>query len=250
MKFVAGERAVFIPEIESLVISDLHIGFDYELLKNGIIIPSQIDEMEKRIERLFKITKAKRLVILGDVKHKVPGMSWKEEKDLQNFFSKLVKKFEVHITLGNHDASLATVIGNLVKIHSSRGFKIGEYGFFHGHAWPSKLLLKCKSLFMGHTHPSVQLKDRFGYRLFIPVWVMLEMKKEVGSRYGVELSKDLSLIVVPAFNKLVGNCVLNVKEDEELLGPILKSEFVDLNKSKIFTLEGTELGSLEELRSI
>jgi len=249
MRFISKNQAVFLPEIDSIVISDLHIGLEHELIKSGIVIPSQAERMEKRILKLIKMTNAKRLVILGDVKHQVPGISWREEKQIPSFLSTLSKVVEIHITLGNHDPSLTKLIeGTNVSVHSAKGFRIGDFGFFHGHAWPSRELLECKTVFMGHVHPAVELKDRFGYRTVIQVWVITRISKDIGKKYGLAVKRDVKLIVVPAFNRLIGACVLNSKREEELLGPLLRSEFVDMKNSKVYTLDGIELGTLGELR--
>jgi len=99
MKFIKNYPALFIPEIKTLVIADLHIGISYELYKSGINIPSQVKEMKKTIEKLIKQTKAKRLIILGDIKHDVPGISVQELREIPEFLKALSKKIKVEICL-------------------------------------------------------------------------------------------------------------------------------------------------------
>src|SRR5665811_943327 len=53
----------------TLVLADLHIGIEQELSLSGIHIPSQIDRRIERVFRFLSKVKARRVVLLGDIKH-------------------------------------------------------------------------------------------------------------------------------------------------------------------------------------
>ena len=146
IRFIKKHPALFISEIKALVIADLHIGISYELYKSGINIPSQVKQMKKTIGKLIKQTKAKRLIILGDVKHDVPGISVQELREIPEFLKTLSKKIKIEICLGNHDTYLKEILPEEIRLHGSKGFKIKKFGFNHGHAWPSKELITCDNL--------------------------------------------------------------------------------------------------------
>jgi len=55
---------------------------------------------------------------------------------------------------------------------------------------------------------------------------------------------------MPAFNDLLGGIPFNVKSKNELLGPVVRSDGVLLEKAEIFLLDGTYLGTLKELEKI
>jgi hypothetical protein len=169
MRFIKNHPVLFIKKIKSLVIADLHIGIEYELYKSGINIPSQISKTKKIIKKLIEQTKARCLVILGDVKHDVPGVSYQEIKEIPKFLNGLSKLIKVDICLGNHDTYLKELSPKEVKIHGSKGFRIGKFGFNHGHTWPSKELFLCDYLIISHIHPTIQFKDKLGYRIMEPV---------------------------------------------------------------------------------
>jgi hypothetical protein len=249
MKFIKNFPALFIQEIKTLVIADLHVGIEYELYKSGIKIPSQVDEMKKNIFYLIKKTKAKRFIILGDVKHDVPGISYQEMKEIPEFMKDLSQKIKVDVCLGNHDTYIKELSSEEITIHGSDGFKIGRFGFIHGHAWPSKKLLSCDFLITGHTHPVIQFTDKFGYRIIEPVWIKNRIDREkIKQRYKVETTGKLEFIIMPAFNRLLGGTPVNVnRNNDELLGPLLKNNFVNMNKSEIYLLDGTYLGKLKNL---
>jgi len=250
MKFIKNHPALFIPEIKSLVVADLHIGISYELYKSGINIPSQVKEMKETIEKLVKQTKAKRLIILGDVKHDVPGISIQEMREIPEFLKALSKKIKVEICLGNHDTYLKEILPEEIKLHGSKGFKINNFGFNHGHAWPSKELISCDNLIVSHTHPTIQFTDKFGYRIVEPVWIKGKIDQEkVKERYKVKKTGKLEVIIMPAFNDLLGGTPVNIKtKSDELLGPLLKNSFVNLDKSQLYLLDGTYLGMLKNIR--
>ena len=248
VKIIRDYPAVFIPSLKSLVIADLHLGLEHELFKSGIVIPPQAEKFQKIIEKLIDLTKAKVLVILGDIKHEVPGISYREEKEIPKLFSRITEKVKVFCVRGNHDSFLEKLLPN-IKIYSSRGFRIKRYGFFHGHAWPSKELMKCDYLFMGHIHPMIEFKDSFGYRIFEQVFVKGKLKNDlVKKKYKIKKTGKLQTIILPSFNKLLGGIALNSKLEEELIGPLLTNNFFDLNEAEVFLLDGTNLGKIKKLR--
>lgn len=244
------QPAIFIPEIKVLVIADLHIGIEYELYKSGINIPSQILKMKKRIMNLIKETKAGHLVILGDIKHEVPGISYQEQKEIPKLLNDLSENVKVSISLGNHDTYIKGLTPEGIKIHETSGFKIGKYGFNHGHTWPSKKILTCDHLIIAHSHPTVEFIDKFGYRIVEPVWVRGKLDQEkIKEKYGVEKTGNLELTIMPAFNLLLGGTPVNIKKtNNKLLGPLLKNNFMDMRNSELFLLDGTYLGKLNNIK--
>jgi len=248
MKFTKNYPALFIEEIKTLVIADLHIGISYELYQSGINIPTQVEEMKKTIIKLINQTKAKVLVLLGDLKHDVPGISVQELKEIPQFLEDLSKRIKIEIVLGNHDTFLKELLPKR-KLHSSKGFKIGKFGFIHGHAWPSKELLVCDYLIMSHIHPTVQFKDKFGYRIIEPIWIKSKInQKKIKEKYKVKKTGKLEIIIMPAFNNLLGGTPVNVKtKSDELLGPLLKNNFIDMDSSEIYLMDGTYLGILKNI---
>lgn len=249
IKFLKDYPALLISDEKILVIADLHIGLEYELYKSGITIHPQAEKFQKILDTLIEMTKAKTLIILGDIKHEVPGISYREKKEISKLFNHLIEKVQVICCKGNHDTYLREILPKEVKIYSSRGLRLGGYGFFHGHAWPSKDLMRCDYLFMGHTHPMIQLKDKFGYRIIEPVWVKCKIYQDkIKKRYMVKKTGKLEMIIIPAFNSLLGGTPINAREmDDELLGPLLKNIFIDTDNAELYLLDGTYLGKISAL---
>lgn len=249
IRFLTDFPALFISDKKVLVMADLHLGLEHELYKSGITIPPQAEKFQNIIDDLIKITKAKTLIILGDIKHEVPGISYREEREIPKLLNHLIEKVQVICCKGNHDTYLEDILPKEVRLYSSRGFKLGKFGFFHGHAWPSKKLMQCDYLFMSHTHPAVEFKDELGYRAVERVWVSGKLNQElVKKRYKIKKCGRLETIILPVFNRLLGGIALNSTVDKELIGPLLVNKFFDIDSSKAYLLDGTCLGTIKLLK--
>lgn len=240
---VPDAPAILVEE-DILAVADLHIGIEAELQESGVTLPSQTRKMAKRLRDLVGRTGAKRLVLLGDVKHFIPGISPTERRDLPIFFNELYDSVEeIHIASGNHDPLLRPYIGEIVEIHRPTGFRIGETGFVHGHAWPAEDVMNVPTLLMGHNHPAVVFVDAFGARNIQPVWVRAPFQK----RHEKYAKMPKEAIIVPAFNDLCGGTPMNDRR-AKFLGPLLAQEVVRLDRARLHLLDGTDLGTLPALK--
>lgn len=247
IKLLTNYPVVFIPDKKILVISDTHIGIEYDFSKAGIRIHKQIEKFKDILDKLIEITNAKSLVILGDVKHKVPGVSMQELRDIPKFLEYLSTKVKVFITKGNHDDFLESIVPKGVKVYGSRGFKIGKYGFLHGHAWPGKKLIECDYLLMGHMQPSIEFRDKMGYTSRQLVLLKGKINTEaIKKKYKVRSTGKLDVVILPAFNQFVGS--LNVMKRDDVTGPF-SNDVLNLDKMKVYLLDGTYLGILKDIKS-
>src|SRR3989338_1965247 len=111
--FITNERAVVIDD--TLIISDIHLGITAEIYKSGVALPSQLPRFLERLHALKKLSKAKELVLLGDVKHNIPNITFQELKEIPAFFSSL--RFEkITVIKGNHDGKIESLIPHDSKI--------------------------------------------------------------------------------------------------------------------------------------
>jgi hypothetical protein len=249
IRFFTDLPALFIPEKKILVISELHLGLEYELYKSGIKIPSQARKFEEAIEQMIKSTKARTLVILGDIKHKVPGSTIRDDVEIPRFLENLKQNIKVILIKGNHDDRIEQIIPEGVKIYGSRGYKTEKYGFLHGHAWPSKKLMNCDYIFVGHVHPAIEFKDSLGFRSVLSVWLKGRLNPElVKKKYKIKKTGKLNVVVLPTFNSILGGGILNRIEKEEHTGPLFTNKVLDLDNCKVYLLDGTYLGILKDLK--
>jgi len=258
LKIVPGEPAALIEgEERTLVVADLHIGFERELAQLGVNIPSQTERMFTKLRDAVFKTRPKRIVLLGDVKHGIPSITDQEWTDIPVFFERLLELgVEVEVVLGNHDGNLEPLTPRQVELHDSRGIAVEGVALIHGHAWPAKDLLKCKVLLMGHNHPVVEFRDRLGFREAASTWLSLEVTAKLRSRiaeeYGIEGSEGVRIkrvVVMPAFNSLLSGKPVN-SERRGLLGPLLESTGFDPGEAEVYLLDGTFMGRAIDLPSL
>ncbi len=264
----SGERA--------LIIADIHLGFELELSSHGLRVPSQTGKILSRIIRLIDTYRPGKVILLGDVKHKIASISTIDWIDIPLFFEKLIERVNnVEVILGNHDGNLEPLTPRSVKIHSSRGLKLNlssgrSVGLIHGHAWPSANLFDADTIVMGHIHPTIELRDFSNFKMVEPVWIKLEVDlRTLISMYlkyrkirlenqsdPADVFKELfgfepntqRIIVMPAFNSHLRGLSINKSRGRvEPISPILESGAVNWSSAEVFLLDGTFLGQLSLL---
>ncbi|MGD0645119.1 MAG: metallophosphoesterase [Candidatus Bathyarchaeia archaeon] len=262
---------------KTLLIADPHIGWEIALQEKGIHVPSQTPKILKKLTSIITKFKPEQLVILGDVKYMVVSSELGEWHDVPYFFNKLQGYIsDIAIVRGNHDANIEPLLPENVKLLPATGEVIGDVGVFHGHKWPSPALLKCKTLVMGHLHPVVVFRDPAGFKITRQVWmkancngealakVLLQkhnvrvegtVAKTLQKHYKVRL-KTSQIFIMPSFNDFLGGRPVNETRprkdigSEALIGPVLRSESVDVDNSELYLLDGTYLGTLNQLRRL
>lgn len=259
-----------------MVIADLHIGWEMALSEKGIHVPTQTPKLLNRLKTIASEYRPEKLLILGDVKHTVAKAEMGEWQDVPGFFSELKKQIpEICVMRGNHDGNLEPLLPENIEILPSTGIAFGDVGFFHGHQWPSPALLKCKTLVMGHIHPVVALRDPAGFRIVRQVWVKTDCDAQklvavLLQKHRIRIEKNpvetlrkhyrvkprtSELFIMPSFNDFLGGKPLNERRvhhvgKEMTVGPILRSDAIDMGNAELFLLDGTFLGTLNQLESM
>ncbi len=265
-----------------LVVADLHIGWEVALADKGIHVPSQTPKMKEKLLKLVDLYKPTSLLFLGDVKHTIARVELSEWRDVPDLFETLVQKVhEVKVVLGNHDGTLEPLLPSKVQVIPSTGVALSDAGFFHGNAWPAPELLQCRSLVIGHVHPIVAFRDLLGFRMTAQVWVRAGINGEQlvraflkGTGFRLKASenpfevlqknfrvkfKASEFYIMPYFNEFLGGRSINratagrsekMRKSREYLGPLLRSGGIDVENAETYLLDGTFLGTVNQLRSL
>jgi uncharacterized protein len=262
---------------KTLLIADPHLGWEIQLQEKGIHVPSQTSKILNKLTSIISTYKPDRLVILGDVKYTVVSHEFGEWRDIPDFFNKLSSCIDsIAVVRGNHDANLEPLLPANVELLPATGAVIGDVGVFHGHKWPSPELLGCKTLVMGHLHPVVVFRDPTGCKITRQVWMKAKCDTEAFAKIllqksGVKIegsvaetlkkhynikAKAEEIYIMPSFNDFLGGRPVNETRprreigSEALIGPVLRSEAVDVDEAELYLLDGTFLGSLNQLRQL
>lgn len=240
------ERALLLGQ-KVLVIADLHIGLELELSKKGITIPPQLPLLERRIGKLLEQTKAKRLVLLGDIKHETAGISWSELWDVPEFLQRLKRKVKIDIVKGNHDGGIEDMAPAGVEVHEPSGFVLGDVLLAHGQAWPeSAAAAKANTLIIGHIHPAIEFWSsgaRQAEHVFMKAGINQDALK---TKYKSKTIALKNAIIMPTFNLLLGGTAFN-SERFRPIGPLL-GKIIEWKKAQVWLLDGTFLGTLDKMK--
>ena len=132
---IVNRYGLFIKRLKTLVIADLHIGYEAALEKQGIMMPkSQYSKIKKMVEEMVEEKKPQRLIINGDLKHEfgeATRQEWKETLDFLDFVQS--KGMELVIVRGNHDNFLIPILKKRNIELEDPHYLLNEFLFFHGH---------------------------------------------------------------------------------------------------------------------
>lgn len=246
-------------ESKALVIADIHIGIEWDLYNSGFLVPSRLEERLKRIEEYIRQTHPEHIILLGDIKHNVPQISWQERDEIPYFLGKLSEHAPIDIFPGNHDGNMELLLPEEgeVTLHPSRGDVIEEVGYFHGHTWPSPAVASAPLIITAHNHPTVRLTDSLGYAATEQAWLRTTLLSDVIAEHygkvGIAMEKPATnpeIIVVPAFNEICGGVPFNEAEEDELLGPAFSSGAIDVDNAEVYLLDGMHLGKVKDIRKL
>jgi putative SbcD/Mre11-related phosphoesterase len=229
-------------ESRILCAGDLHIGIEEELKAKGVHVPSQTFRMER--ELLSLKNEYDRLILLGDIKHQVPGSTRQEYAEIPRFLRTMKRAFgAVDVVRGNHDGQIENLIPEGVDLHPSTGFVVDDVGFAHGHTWPSPQVMSRETVVLAHNHPSILFEEGLGNVTAERCWVRCRMKDKAHQRYN-ELPDEL--IIVPALNRTLGGSPVNLK-GRKLLGPLFSNGMVDVDEAEVYLIDGIYLGTVKNL---
>ena len=196
----------------TLIIADVHMGFEEALNKKGVLVPVlQYKDTVARLLPILRKSKPERIVINGDLKHEfgmIMDSEWRNTIKLLDFM--LEHCDEVVLLRGNHD----TMLGPIAR---KKNIKVLDYlvvdGSYlcHGHEIPCDDDFKqAKRIIIGHEHPAVMLRHGSRSEIF---------KCFLKGKY-----KKKELIVMPSFNVMLeGSDILK----GNILTPFLRKNIDD-----------------------
>lgn len=244
-------------ETKTLVLGDIHIGYEEALNKTGHLVPRfQFQDTIKRLTNILKDNIYDQIVLNGDVKHEfgtISNQEWRDSLHILALLEKHAKK--VVFIKGNHDTILGP-IGEKKHLEIVDEITLGNVYICHGHIIPkTEAYKRAKIVIIGHEHPAISLHhgprvETFKCYLvgrYKDKAVKVSMKER--SKKAVTLFKhvrDKALIVMPSFNLVTkGTDILK----EQLLSPFLTS-LKNLDDFSVYVVEDEvyAFGKVKEMR--
>ena len=212
---------------DNLIIGDIQLGHEESLQREGFFIPKfNLQEIIKRLDKIFSQVKVRRIIVNGDIKHEFGSILRQEWKDILAFFDYLFTKVEEIILIkGNHDIILGP-LANKKNIKIYDYLNIDNLTILHGH----KVIPDLRSIIIiGHEHPAISFKEK-KYERF---------KCFLKGKW-----HDKILIVMPSFNFLTEGSDIT---KEEFLSPFLKDN--NLDEFEVYVVEDKvyKFGKLREI---
>jgi hypothetical protein len=230
-----------------LVVADYHAGIEVGLrYERGVELESAADARLERIERLLDRTSPDRLLVLGDLVHRIGRPDAEEASELRALVDTVTDRVPMTLVPGNHDAGVADLVEEsdpalALDVVDAAGVRYGPVGVLHGHTWPAADVLRADVVCMGHEHPTVKLEDEVGGSRVERAWLRGQVDVAAFEGHVDGLAADGSppeLVVVPAFNERSGGTWVNV-EGQAFLAPFLPAALPD---GELYLLDGTRLG--------
>ncbi len=176
------EKAVYIKELEILLVADLHLGKSETFQSLGIPIANEVNqETLDRLQKLCFNVKPKTLFVLGDLFHSKFALV----PEVLESWNRLLKTIsaEVKFIVGNHDRRLVQTLEALHINFSTEALQINNLVLSHEPFPQSDRLNIC-----GHIHPCVRLKNKLD-NLRLPCFY---------------LENSQNLLVLPSFGEFTG----------------------------------------------
>jgi len=243
-KIIPGYPALMIEgDKKSLVITDLHLGFENTLSLNNVFLGKNktVTEITKEIELIIDKTKPDSLILLGDVKSGINSITKVEWETVPAFFENITELIDTILVPGNHDANIEKLIPNEITLAGSKGIIIDNILLTHGHTMPTENFSQINTIVMGHIHPVFFEKESLinGERVWVSV--ICDKQKIFHSKSG-----ELELIILPSFNRYF--YATQKKFYKKSISPII--EKMNVMQAKILRLDGTIIGNEEMLSTV
>ncbi len=239
IEILEGIPLIYIKSINAVACSDLHLGYEGVMAKNGTFLPkANLRRIKGFVDDALEKSNAKNLILVGDIKNEFSEIEADEFNELKELSEHVLEKgIKLTIIKGNHD----TFIDRLAKPLGITLFReyaeIGNYFFFHGDEIPKPKSATC--LIMGHIHPAISLFNSVGTKEKLHCFL-----------YG-KTKNGKELVVLPAMNYFSeGTDVLS--SDPSEMCPIFEND-AQIEGMRVFCIgegETLEFGSVEELIAV
>jgi len=243
----------------ALLVADVHAGIEVGLrYERGVELDSRAEERRERLCDLIAETDSDRLVVLGDLAHRIAAPDGDERDELAALIRAVTDRVPMTLVEGNHDAGVAEAFASEIDVIGAGGGVLSgsrdggatadtRVGVLHGHTWPVPELLDADVVCMGHEHPQVRLEDAVGGSRVERAWLRGTLDPAAFAEDGdadPEPSADPpELVVFPAFNERSGGTWVNV-DGQSFLAPFLPAA---LPAGDAYLLDGTRLGDYRRI---
>ncbi|MEM3225821.1 MAG: metallophosphoesterase [Saccharolobus sp.] len=192
---------LYIKDADSIVVSDVHIGYEEEMSRKGIYIPKvQKKKFINIVNKSLSVFNTKNIIINGDFKHSFDRLTKQEREELTEIL-KYLKELGTNVTIvrGNHDNYISLITEKFDNVKLVEDMEIGEIYLTHGHKniEPKDNI----TYIIGHEHPRISLRDKLRFSRKFQCFLNVPVKQKPNSKIIVlpaigiyQAGNDISLI--------------------------------------------------------
>lgn len=157
------QRAIFIPRLKTIILSDLHFGKINHFRRAGIAVPSAANHANtENLVKLIMDFSPERMIFIGDLFHSAYNDEWE-------VLGQVIKNFTVcsfELVPGNHDIlSALQYEKNRIKLHGNRLSLTDRITLVHD---PVDNTGDGEYFISGHIHPAITLNGKGRQSLTFP----------------------------------------------------------------------------------
>ncbi len=189
------EKAIWVPNLNSIFTADLHFGKAAHFRKSGIPIPERIHDHDLELIRyLVQKYKPNDFYFLGDLFHS----DWNDQWDYLNSFLENFTETNFHLVKGNHDILSPIAYQNSSFTIHIEPLTIGKLLLSHE---PMDVIPEGHLNLCGHIHPGIRLVGKGRQSIRIPCFHL-----------------RLNQLILPAFGEFTGLALIKPKTGDHLFG--------------------------------
>ena len=227
---ITRDRCLVMDEGPTVVLGDLHLGYERALEQDGMYIPrTNSDSIRDALNDILFRYEPERVVLLGDIKHDFRHSGYEEKNEVRGIMRLLSEATEVVVIKGNHDNFLQNIINDLGMLAADY-VDLAGFRLEHGHVDSG-----VRPVIIGHEHPSVRIPGSVGGGLKLQCFVH---------------ARQDGVIVLPPFSPFSSGNDL-VLDEKCVMAPALKSsDFANADMYGVTDIGVMYLGTLSQLSDI
>jgi putative SbcD/Mre11-related phosphoesterase len=164
--------ALWLPEIQTALIADLHLGYSWAQRRRGELGPLADEHTKTKLLALVSELKPAEIIFLGDLVHAprpcAPERAWIEE-----LLADVSHRCRLRVARGNHDRAFARDFARL-GMEVSEAWSNTLITAVHGDRLGSTAIREATVLVVGHLHPCLGVPDASGATSKLPVFLASE----------------------------------------------------------------------------
>lgn len=229
---VTTDRCLVLDEGPTVVLGDLHLGYEKALEEEGMYIPRMnTDSIRDSLNKVICRYEPERIVLLGDIKHDFKRTRNECHDEVCTIVNMLRDAADTIVVKGNHDNYLQNILSDL-GMNATDYVDMCGFRMEHGHVDSGK-----RPVIIGHEHPSVRITGSVSSGMKLQCF--LHMKKD-------------GIIVIPPFSPMSAGTDLSISGKESFMSPACRTADTDdadvYGISEMGILPMGKLGTISDLR--